>query len=289
MNSLISNIKRVLPAVLVCGGLFASLFTFPKAVSAGEELTGSSAESSVSAVTEGESSVSANAETESSVSASAKDDSTVSPADESSLSSGQDEVHITREDMRPAGMLYISQSEALNWLHNAVGVSIDFDGAYGAQCVDLLKAYYDYLGVGAQHGNAQDYRSNYLPQGWQRIEGADPLPGDILIYVGGTYGHVAVYESNYSTYHQNWGVPYVINMTDRPYNAISPGRVYWGVVRPFFPEYAGASPDWIIEKLNDLTLAALRFPGITPQGRRDYGVPLPSVFETHRERVLNRG
>ena len=279
MHSLISNIKRVLPAVLVCGGLFASLFTFPVAVSAGEDLTGSPAESSVSA----------NAESDSSVSASAENDSSIPPADESSLSPGEETVHITREDMRPAGMLYISQSEALNWLHNAVGVSIDFDGAYGAQCVDLLKAYYDYLGVGAQHGNAQDYRSNFLPQGWQRIEGADPLPGDILIYVGGTYGHVAVYESDYSTYHQNWGVPYVINMTDRPYNAISPGRVYWGVVRPFFPEYAGASPDWIIEKLNDLTLAALRFPGITPQGRRDYGAPLPSVFETHREQVLDRG
>jgi hypothetical protein len=279
MHSLISNIKRVLPAVLVCGGLFASLFTFPATVSAGEELTGSIADSSVSA----------NAESDSSVSASTENDSSIPPADESSLSPGEETVHITREDMRPAGMLYISQSEALNWLHNAVGVSIDFDGAYGAQCVDLLKAYYDYLGVGAQHGNAQDYRSNFLPQGWQRIEGADPLPGDILIYVGGTYGHVAVYESDYSTYHQNWGVPYVINMTDRPYNAISPGRVYWGVVRPFFPEYAGASPDWIIEKLNDLTLAALRFPGITPQERRDYGAPLPSVFETHRERVLNRG
>ena len=279
MHSLISNIKRVLPAVLVCGGLFASLFTFPKAVSAGEEPTGSIADSSVSA----------NAESDSSVSASTENDSSIPPADESSLSPGEETVHITREDMRPAGMLYISQSEALNWLHNAVGVSIDFDGAYGAQCVDLLKAYYDYLGVGAQHGNAQDYRSNFLPQGWQRIEGADPLPGDILIYVGGTYGHVAVYESDYSTYHQNWGVPYVINMTDRPYNAISPGRVYWGVVRPFFPEYAGASPDWIIEKLNDLTLAALRFPGITPQGRRDYGAPLPSVFETHREQVLDRG
>jgi hypothetical protein len=279
MNSLISNIKRVLPAALVCSGLFASLFTFPVTVSAGEDLTGSSAESSVSAY----------ADSDSSVSESAKDESNDSPADESSLSLVEETVHITREDMRPAGMLYISQSEALNWLHNAVGVSIDFDGAYGAQCVDLLKAYYDYLGVGAQHGNAQDYRSNFLPEGWQRIEGADPLPGDILIYIGGTYGHVAVYESEYSTYHQNWGHPYVINMTDRPYNAISPGRVYWGVVRPFFPEYAGASPDWIIEKLNNLTLAALRFPGITPQGRRDYGVPLPSVFETHRERVLHRG
>ena len=276
MHSLISNIKRVLPAVLVCGGLFASLFTFPATVSAGEEPTGSIADSSVSA----------NAESDSSVSASTENDSSIPPADESSLSPGEETVHITREDMRPAGMLYISQSEALNWLHNAVGVSIDFDGAYGAQCVDLLKAYYDYLGVGAQHGNAQDYRSNFLPQGWQRIEGAEPLPGDILIYIGGTYGHVAVYESEYSTYHQNWGVPYVINMTDRPYNAISPGRVYWGVVRPFFPEYAGASPDWIIDKLDDLTLAALRFPGTSPQARRDYGAPLPSVFEIHRERVL---
>ena len=163
MHSLISNIKRVLPAVLVCGGLFASLFTFPATVSAGEELTGSIADSSVSA----------NAESDSSVSAGAENDSSIPPADESSLSPGEETVHITREDMRPAGMLYISQSEALNWLHNAVGVSIDFDGAYGAQCVDLLKAYYDYLGVGAQHGNAQDYRSNFLPQGWQRIEGAD--------------------------------------------------------------------------------------------------------------------
>ena len=279
MNSLFSITKRALPAALVCGGLFSALFLFPVLVSAGEDLTSSSADSSVSV----------DAEDDSSISASTDVDSSVSPADESSLSLEEETVHITREDMRPAGMLYISQSEALNWLHNAVGVSIDFDGAYGAQCVDLLKAYYDYLGVGAQHGNAQDYRSNFLPQGWQRIEGADPLPGDILIYVGGTYGHVAVYESDYSTYHQNWGVPYVINMTDRPYNAISPGRVYWGVVRPFFPEYAGASPDWIIEKLNDLTLAALRFPGITPQGRRDYGAPLPSVFETHREQVLDRG
>ena len=279
MNSLISNIKRVLPAAVICSGLFASLFTFPAAVSAGENFTDRPAESSISA----------NAENDSSVSADPENDSSVSPADESSLSLAEETVHITREDMRPAGMLYISQGEALEWLHNAVGVSIDFDGAYGAQCVDLLKAYYDYLGVGAQHGNAQDYRSNFLPQGWQRIEGAEPMPGDILIYIGGTYGHVAVYESDYSTYHQNWGVPYVINMTDRPYNAISPGRVYWGVVRPFFPEYAGASPDWIIEKINDLTLSALRFPGTGPQARRDYGAPLPSVFETHRERVLRRG
>ncbi len=235
-TSLITKIKRVLPAVLLSGGLFIGLLDQP--VWAAENTPG---------------------------------------------------TVVTRDDLRPAGMLAYTQNDALNWLHNVVGASIDFDGAYGAQCVDLVKAYYDFLGVGAQHGNAQDYRSNFLPEGWQRIEGAEPLPGDVLIYIGGEYGHVAVYESEYSTYHQNWGVKYVINMTDRAYNEISPNRVYWGVVRPFFPEYAGASVDDIVSMLDDLSLAALRFPGTAPQARRDYGVPLPSVFVTHREQVLHRG
>ena len=126
MHSLISNIKRVLPAALVCGGLFVSLFTFPVTVSAGEDLTGSTAESSISTNAESESSVSAVTDGESSVFANAESESSASPADESSLAAGQDKVHITREDMRPAGMLNISQSQALSWLHNAVGVSIIF-------------------------------------------------------------------------------------------------------------------------------------------------------------------
>lgn len=236
MNThLISKIKRVLPAALLCGGLLIVLFSMP--VQAAES---------------------------------------------------EPDTIVTRSDLRPSGMLTYTQVDALNWLHNVVGASIDFDGAYGAQCVDLVKAYYDFLGVGAQHGNAQDYRSNFLPEGWQRIEGANPMPGDVLIYIGGDYGHVAIYESDYSTYHQNWGVKYVINMTDRAYNAISPNRVYWGVVRPFFPEYAGASADAIIAMLDDLSLAALRFPGTAPQARRDYGAPLPSAFATHREQVLHR-
>ena len=86
MITIISNIKRVLPAALVCGGLFASLFTFPVAVSAGEDLTGSPAESSVSA----------NAESDSSVSASAENDSSVPPTDESSLSLGEEFSYIMK-------------------------------------------------------------------------------------------------------------------------------------------------------------------------------------------------
>ncbi|MBR2654241.1 MAG: hypothetical protein IKD59_06745, partial [Lachnospiraceae bacterium] len=82
MNSLISNIKRVLPAAVICSGLFASLFTFPAAVSAGENFTDRPTESSVSA----------NAENDSSVSADPENDSSVSPADESSLSLAEETV-----------------------------------------------------------------------------------------------------------------------------------------------------------------------------------------------------
>ena len=129
-----------------------------------------------------------------------------------------------------------TRAEAVEWLHGMVGTSIDYDGAYGAQCVDFIKAYYDWLGVEAVHGDAQDYRSNLLPDGFTRIENADPMPGDVLIYTGGNYGHVGIFESEFETYHQNWGQPYVQELTAR-YDAISDARYYWGVIRPCFPEY----------------------------------------------------
>lgn len=32
-----------------------------------------------------------------------------------------------------------SQAEAVNWANSKVGQSVDYDGVYGAQCVDLIK------------------------------------------------------------------------------------------------------------------------------------------------------
>lgn len=122
-----------------------------------------------------------------------------------------------------------TQSEAIQWVKSQVGKSLDMDGAYGAQCVDLILAYYDYLGVPRASGNGADYTWNSLPRGWQRLQGAAPQPGDILVYTGG-YGHVAIYESDYSTYHQNFdGHSYVERITYR-YNGLS--NPYWGVIRP---------------------------------------------------------
>ncbi len=34
-----------------------------------------------------------------------------------------------------------TQSEAVSWANSKIGQSLDYDGVYGAQCVDLIKYY----------------------------------------------------------------------------------------------------------------------------------------------------
>ncbi len=130
-------------------------------------------------------------------------------------------------------------NEAINWVKSKLGQGLDMDGAYGCQCVDLILAYYDYLGVSRSSGNGGDYAWNTLPSGWQRLQGAQPQKGDILVYSGNDsnpYGHVAIYESDYSTYHQNFdNKSYVTQVTYVRYNAIN--NPYWGVIRPNWNEH----------------------------------------------------
>lgn len=126
-----------------------------------------------------------------------------------------------------------TQAEAVAWVKAQVGQYIDYDGVYGAQCVDLIKAYYNYLGVTPVSGNGCDYATNALPSGWSRVQGGAPQPGDILVYSANSsnpYGHVAIFESTYSTYHQNFNShPYVENVT-YAYNGLT--NAYWGYIRP---------------------------------------------------------
>mgnify|MGYP002576246517 FL=1 len=131
-------------------------------------------------------------------------------------------------------------NEAIGWVQSQVGKALDYDGVYGAQCVDLIKYYYDYLGCASYaRGNGSDYATNALPSGWTRLKGAQPRLGDILVYTGGynNYGHVAIYESDYVSYHQNFnGKQYVVRATCK-YNALN--NPYWGVIRP---DYGGSAP-----------------------------------------------
>ena len=64
-----------------------------------------------------------------------------------------------------------TQSEAVAWAQSQLGKALDYDGQYGAQCVDLICYYYQYLGTTSPGGNAEAYRRNNLPSGWIRVYG----------------------------------------------------------------------------------------------------------------------
>ena len=59
-----------------------------------------------------------------------------------------------------------TQSEAVSWANSQLNQSLDYDGRYGAQCVDLIMYYCDYLGVSLGGGNANTYANKSLPSGW---------------------------------------------------------------------------------------------------------------------------
>lgn len=153
--------------------------------------------------------------------------------------------------------------EALTWVRSQLGKSLDYDGVYGAQCVDLIKYYYDYLGCASYaRGNGADYASNALPSGWTRHKGAQPQPGDIIVYGASSsnpYGHVAIYESDYVTYHQNFnGCAYVVRFNYHYKNDVySP---YWGVIRPDFGTGAIAG-SWEGPTISEITETNARLYG----------------------------
>ena len=131
--------------------------------------------------------------------------------------------------------------DAINWVRSLNGQPVG-----SGECVALIKAYYSYLGQTSPGGNGVDYWYNDLPAGWTRIPNAQPQKGDILVYgssSGNKYGHVAIYESDYSTWHQNYAYQRkVVNVTNVKYNGFT--NPYLGVIRPDFGS-AVFEPDFI--------------------------------------------
>ena len=131
--------------------------------------------------------------------------------------------------------------DAINWVRSLNGQTVG-----SGECVALIKAYYSYLGQTSPGGNGVDYWYNDLPAGWTRIPNAQPKKGDILVYGSSSdnkYGHVAIYESDYSTWHQNYAYQRkVVNVTNVKYNGFT--NPYLGVIRPDFGS-AVFKPDFI--------------------------------------------
>ena len=107
-------------------------------------------------------------------------------------------IQFTNQTLQVSAYAAHTQQEAVNWAISQIGQKLDYDGVYGAQCVDLIKYYYAYLGVSPVTGNGADYAYNSLPAGWTRIQnysGFIPQPGDIAVWTGG-YGHVSIVTSS---------------------------------------------------------------------------------------------
>lgn len=167
--------------------------------------------------------------------------------------------------------------EAINWASSKVGQAIDYDGMYGAQCVDLILAYYNYLGVATVSGNGKDYAWNDLPSGWSRVQGGAPQKGDILVYSGtsdnGYNGHVAIYESDYVHYDQNIVGHYGVVRCTWHYNY---NGNYWGYIRPNWSD-TPSTP----------TNITLDDPWV--DNINDTGATIHSVIRNNRQRVQAYG
>lgn len=128
-----------------------------------------------------------------------------------------------------------TNSEALNWCASKVGKTVG-----SGQCVALVQAYYNYLGVPAASGNGCNYATNALPSSWTRTKGGVPQPGDILVYKGGQFGHVAIYAGEKTSYHQNMSGQYVEKKTNWAYDTSwysqkeGGWKYYWGCIHPNF-------------------------------------------------------
>lgn len=98
-----------------------------------------------------------------------------------------------------------TQNEAVTWLNAQQDKTYNFDGAYGTQCTEFVKAYVNYLMTGdpwQNCGYAVDYNgrdvwksSFWKNNGWTVYENTIdfmPQPGDIFCAGLSSYGHTGV-------------------------------------------------------------------------------------------------
>lgn len=129
----------------------------------------------------------------------------------------------------------VTVDQAMSWCESKIGKKVG-----SGQCVAFIQAYYTYLGKSPVSGNACDYATNSLPSGWSRVKGGVPKKGDILVYTGAKYGHVAIYAGGTTSYHQNMSGQYVEKKTswnyDKSWYSSAEGgtKSYWGYIRPTF-------------------------------------------------------
>lgn len=111
-----------------------------------------------------------------------------------------------------------AQQKALAYMRSLKGKAIDFDGAYGLQCMDVSVDYAHHISGGKLRlaGNANNIHNNSFPPGWELIpyrKGYIPPVGSIVEFGGGFfsgYGHTGLVWDNsggadsFTILEQNW-------------------------------------------------------------------------------------
>ena len=127
------------------------------------------------------------------------------------------------------------------WANGKLNTAVDYDGAAGVQCVDLIQMYAKDLGEYLPSLNAYQYATCALPNGWQRYgNDRDPMVGDIYIK-NGNPGHVGVvvkvYDSGFDIIDYNWGIESQIGTAAKKkgkIHGISGKRNFYKIIRPDF-------------------------------------------------------
>jgi len=87
----------------------------------------------------------------------------------------------------------------------------DFDGSFGNQCVDLYRMYVKEVLNGIQSppaAGAKEVWKNYNQDTF--IQSQEPEEGDVVVWGGGTYGHIAIFvngtKDSFNSFDQNYPV-----------------------------------------------------------------------------------
>lgn len=89
------------------------------------------------------------------------------------------------------------KAQVESWGRQYIGRSVDYDGGYGAQCVDGFKMFHaHFVGGPTIRGNGKDNVNNAVASGlYSRVSLANMQPGDVISWGsswGRGYGHVGV-------------------------------------------------------------------------------------------------
>jgi len=113
------------------------------------------------------------------------------------------------------------------------GKLLDYDGAFGGQCVDVYRQYCKEVFAVPQSPpvvGAADIWESYLSEYFERIGNTPdgvPVKGDIIIwskFAGGGFGHVAIFSSgdtnNFISFDENWPVGSVCHFQPHNYTNV---------------------------------------------------------------------